>query len=313
MKVRIGIIGSGYMAAEYLKASSIIDDLEIVSIYSRNNKTAASLANSYKTLSIAAGVDDFAELELDFLIVCVPELATAGIIYEFSKLNIPMLVEKPVGLTLTDAIAIESYAKNKRLPIFAALNRRFYGSSIRVLNEITSTSGKRFIQVSDQENTIAALEAGQPIKVVDNWMFANSIHIIDYISVICRGEPTILHKSIIPLSEVSKVVHVSISFTSGDEAVYTCYWNIPGGWSVNISTAAKTWQLSPLEKSRARELGDRKYTEFDSDNLDLLYKPGLVRMLYEVQKCIAGQSHSLTTLSNANRTMRLIDMIYSNE
>ena len=299
------------MATEYLKAASAVEDLDIVSIYSRNKQSAALLAEKYNRVAIASGIDDFAKLNLDFLIVCVPELATSGIIYEFSKLNIPMLVEKPVGLTLTDALAIESFAKDRELPIFAALNRGFYGSSMRVLNEIASTCGKRFIQVIDQENTIAALAAGQPSQVVDNWMFANSIHIIDYISVICRGEPTILHKSISTLSEVSYVVHASISFTSGDEAVYTCYWNIPGGWSVNISTGPKTWQLSPLEKSRVRKLEDRNYTEFDSEDLDVLYKPGLVRMLIEVQKCIAGQSHALTTLADANRTMRLIDMIYS--
>lgn len=300
------------MATEYLKAASALEHLDIVSIYSRNNQTATALAKNFKTLTVASGVDDFATLKLDFLIICVPELATAGIIYEFSRLNVPMLVEKPVGLTLTDALVLETFAKDKELPIFAALNRRFYGSSINVLNDLSTTSGKRFIQVNDQENTIAARAAGQPSEVVDNWMFANSIHIIDYISTVCRGEPTILYKSIDVMSEMSYVVYANVSFTSGDEAVYTCYWNIPGGWSVNISIATKTWQLSPLEKSRARELDDRHYTEFDSEDLDILYKPGLVRMLMEVQKCIDGQLHGLTTISDANRTMKLIDMIYSN-
>lgn len=300
------------MAAEYLKAASAVANLDIVTIYSRNKKTTSALAEDFKILKIASSVEDFAELNLDFLIICVPELATAGIISEFSSINVPLLVEKPVGLTLADALAIESFAKDKNLPIFAALNRRFYGSSISVLNELSTTSGKRYVQVNDQENTIAALSAGQPSEVVDNWMFANSIHIVDYISTVCRGEPTLTNKRINMLSEVSFVVHANISFTSGDEAVYTCYWNIPGGWSVNISTATKTWQLSPLEKSRARELDDRDYTEFASEDLDFLYKPGLVRMLIEVQKCIDGQPHGLTTISDANRTMKLIDLIYSN-
>jgi len=300
------------MASEYLKAASALEHLDIVSIYSRNKQTATSLAKNFKTLTVASGIEDFAKLELDFLIICVPELATTGIIYEFSRLNVPMLVEKPVGLTLTDALTIETFAKDRKLPIFAALNRRFYGSSLSVLSELSTTSGKRHIQVNDQENTIAALAAGQPSEVVENWMFANSIHIIDYISIVCRGEPTVTYKSIDVLSEVSYVVHATISFTSGDEAVYTCYWNIPGGWSVCISTATKTWQLSPLEKSRARELDDHHYTEFDSEDLDILYKPGLVRMLLEVQKCIDGQLHGLTAISDANRTMKLIDMIYSN-
>jgi hypothetical protein len=312
MKSRIGLIGSGYMAAEYLKAASAVENFEIVSIYSRNNQTASALAEKFKVLEIASTVDDFAKLKLDFLIICVPELATAGVISEFSILNVPLLVEKPVGLTLTDALAIESFAKDKNLPIFAALNRRFYGSSISVFNELSTVSGKRFIQVNDQENTIAALAAGQPSRVVDNWMFANSIHIVDYISSACRGEPTVLYKRINVLNTDSYTVHANISFSSGDEAIYTCYWNIPGGWSVNISTASKSWQLSPLESARSRGLNDRNYKEFDAENLDVSYKPGLVRMLLEVQKYINDESHDLTSLAEANRTMKLIDMIYSN-
>jgi predicted dehydrogenase len=312
MKAKIGIIGSGYMAAEYLKAASAVENLEIVSIYSRNKQTASALAEQFKLLKVAASLNDFAELNLDFLVICVPELATAGVITEFSRLNVPLLVEKPVGLTLTDALAIESLAKEKNLPIFAALNRRFYGSSIRVLNELSTTRGKRFIQVNDQENTIAARAAGQPIEVIENWMFANSIHIIDYISTVCRGEPTILFKSIHVLDDDSFVVNANIAFSSGDEAVYTCNWNVPGGWSVNISTPSKTWQLAPLESARSRELSDRQYSEFDVENLDISFKPGLVRMLIEVKKCIGGQSHDLITISEANRTMKLIDMVYSN-
>jgi hypothetical protein len=289
------------MAAEYLRAASAVENLDIVAIYSRNKQTASTLAENFKVLKIASSIDDFAKLNLDFLIVCVPELATAGIIYEFSKLNVPLLVEKPVGLTLTDALAIESLAEAKNLPIFAALNRRFYGSSVSVLNELSTMSGKRFIQVNDQENTIAALAAGQPNEVVNNWMFANSIHIVDYISMVCRGEPTILYKRIDFFNEVSYVVHANISFSSGDEALYTCYWNIPGGWSVNISTPSKTWQLSPLEVARSRELSDRNYKEFQAENLDISYKPGLVRMLHEVQKCIDGQMHACTNSGGNQR------------
>jgi hypothetical protein len=182
-----------------------------------------------------------------------------------------------------------------------------------VLDELTKTSGTRFIQVNDQENTIAAIAAGQPQQVVDNWMFANSIHIIDYISMVCRGEPTVRYKQVTQLSENAYVVHANIAFSSGDQASYTCYWNIPGGWSVNISTESTNWQLSPLEVARTRKLVDRQYTEILADPLDIGYKPGLVRILNELVKCSNGQAHSLTTISEANRTMKLIDLMYTND
>lgn len=313
MKTRIGLIGSGYMASEYLKASVAVENIQIVSIYSRNNDTATLLASKFKISKIAKSVEDFENLGLDFLIVCVPELATTDIISSFSKLKLPLLVEKPVGLTFADAIAIEKTATTLGLPIFVALNRRFYNSSLRVFKEMSLSAGRRFVRVNDQENTIAAIAAGQPEQVVNNWMFANSIHIIDFISIVCRGEPLITYKHIVPLDKDAYIIHASIQFSSGDEALYTCYWNSPAGWSVDINTATTAWQLSPLEIARTRSLDERKYNDFGSDEFDLTFKPGLVRMLVELEKCSNGKSHNLPTISDANRTMRLIDLIYSND
>ena len=144
-------------------------------------------------------------------------------------------------------------------------------------------------------------------------MYANSIHIIDYIAVVCRGEPTVQYKKITPLSKNAFVLHASIVFSSGDEALYICSWNVPGGWSVNISTESKNWLLSPLEIARSRGLGDRQYKQFEGDPIDSDYKPGLVRILMEIEKYSKGQKHSLTSISEANRTMQLIDLIYSND
>ena len=310
---RIGLVGSGYMASEYLKASEAVEGIDFVSIFSRNKDTASALAKQFGVSKIANSVEDFRELNLDFIVVCVPELATFEIITTFSKVGAPLLVEKPVGLTLAEALEIEDYAKVSSTQIFVALNRRFYGSTQNVFRELEASSGKRFIQVSDQENTLAAIAAGQPQQVVDNWMFANSIHIIDYIALVCRGEPTIQYRKVIPLTENAFVLHASLVFSSGDEALYICYWNVPGGWCVNISTASKNWQLSPLEIARSRGLGDRQYTEFEADPIDSDYKPGLVRILIELEKCSKSQKHSLTSISEANRTMQLIDLIYSND
>ena len=313
MKTRIGLVGSGYMATEYLKASRAVSSLEFVAIHSRNMETAARLASEFGVSIIANSVEDFADQQLDFVIICVPELATFEIIATFSKLKVPLLVEKPVGITLREALSIEANSKADSIPLFVALNRRFYGSTRHVLNELAQTSGKRFVQVNDQENTIAAIAAGQPRQVVENWMFANSIHIIDYISVVCRGEPTLLRKNTTYMSKNAYIVHAEVTFSSGDVAIYTCFWNIPGGWNVSVSTENRTWQLSPLESARARSLGDRQYTDFEADELDNRFKPGLVRILMDLDNYCNGRDHSLISISEANKSMMLIDMIYAND
>ena len=50
-------------------------------------------------------------------------------------------------------------------------------------------------------------------KVLTNWQFANSIHLIDYISLICRENFFI--KKIIELNSKQKVLECAIKFSSG--------------------------------------------------------------------------------------------------
>ena len=90
---RIGLVGSGYMASEYLKASEAVEGIDFVSIFSRNKDTASALAKQFGVSKIANSVEDFRELNLDFIVVCVPELATFEIITTFSKVVAPLLVE----------------------------------------------------------------------------------------------------------------------------------------------------------------------------------------------------------------------------
>ena len=50
-----------------------------------------------------------------------------------------------------------------------------------MLLELSKSNERRYIHIYDQENPNAALESGQPELVVKNWMYANSIHLIDFV------------------------------------------------------------------------------------------------------------------------------------
>ena len=44
---------------------------------------------------------------------------------------------------------------------------------------ISKDKSIRIVNIFDQENSLAAMKLGKPLKVVKNWMYANSIHMID--------------------------------------------------------------------------------------------------------------------------------------
>ena len=72
----------------------------------------------------------------------------------------------------------------------------------------------------------------QPIK--KNWMYANSIHLIDYSNIFVE-EKLYLHQKIFLVWIKGKIITFIAKYNSGDKLIYNALWNIPGPWSVIIS------------------------------------------------------------------------------
>ena len=96
---------------------------------------------------------------------------------------------KPAGYNIADAKEIKEAADRKKRNVFVALNRRFYSATQVVREELSSINDNfRFIKVQEQQDQKVALASGQPKDVVDYWMYANSIHLIDYFRILGRGK-----------------------------------------------------------------------------------------------------------------------------
>ena len=77
-------------------------------------------------------------------------------------------------------------AKKYKSKSFIALNRRFYSSTQNLINNIKKNK-KKIIVINDQQN-IFKLKNRFSKKILDNFMYVNSIHLLDYVSIICRGQ-----------------------------------------------------------------------------------------------------------------------------
>ena len=312
MSVRMALVGSGYMAAEYIRAAEHVMNLEVVGICSRNSQTAQTLALESRIPFFTTNLRDLVfATNPDVILVCVPELSTEQVLTQLMEFRIPIVAEKPVGLSLSQARRIEFHATEADCAIYVALNRRFYSATEKVLNEIEAVNGKRLIRVIDQVNQVSARNSGQPDQVVDNWMFANSIHIIDYVRFLARGNVSKIENRKPFVIEEEHIITSQIEFSSGDVALYTCYWNMPARWSVDVSIGQQTWQFSPLEKARVYTLQNREVKEFETSPFDHEFKPGLYRILQEIEALVTVGETKLTSLSVGNLTMELIEGIYN--
>ncbi len=311
---KIAFIGAGYMASEHLKAFYDLPNVHLSGIFTRTIDKALALKSVYPDLEIYDSINSlYSKTKADLVVIAVPELACLSVCEEAFIYPWKLLIEKPVGYNFSEALKIEMLANELNSEVYVALNRRFYSSTIQAINKLKNLQSNRLITILDQEDAIGALASGQPEKVVKNWMYANSLHLIDYFSMLCRGEH-VTTKIIEPWEpKRPKPVMAKLIFSSGDIGIYQGIWNAPGPWSVAISTEELRMELRPIEQLSLQQKGSRSIEMQAIDPLDNKYKPGIYRQAEEAVKAARNIKNSLPMLEDANRSMSLVSSIYQSQ
>jgi predicted dehydrogenase len=311
MAFKISFIGAGYMTTEHLKAFKDIHNVEFEGIYSKTKSKAVELSKQYGIKNIFDNIDDlYTSTNSDAVIISVPELSLREVCEVVFKYPWISLIEKPVGYNLIDAEYILNLAKKNNAKVYVALNRRHYSSTRNILNKLNNINEKRVVNIFDQEDAISALKAGQPEIVVKNWMYANSIHMIDLFRVFCRGK--IIHVNNILKWDANNpnIVLSEIKFESGDIGIYQAIWNAPAPWMLTISTPSARYEMRPMEYAYEQLAGSRQQIQLEVEDIDISYKAGIKKQAEEFIKVLNNQSYILPNLDEAFESMKLINNIY---
>jgi len=308
---KIAFIGAGNMTNEHLKVFFKIKNVFLSGIYSRTRSKSELLLEKYGINEVYNSIEDLYHNTLaDLVIISVPELSTKEVCEIAFKFPWICLIEKPVGYNLINSIEINALAEKYLTTAYVALNRRHYSSTRKLQEDLKLNNEIRTVHVFDQENPKVALDGGTPKLVVDNWMYANSIHIIDYFTLFCRG-------SLISVENINKwipgkpcFVLSKLVFSSGDIGIYEAIWEGPGPWAVTVSTPSKRWEMRPLEELSIQIYKSRKSIIQDVHIWDTNFKPGLRLQAEETLKLLKGETNQLPTLKDALVTMELINKIY---
>ncbi len=310
---RVAIIGAGGMAREHLRAFSDIPQVRLAGIFSRTITKAEALAQEFHIPFVATSLDElYSGTKADLVVVTVNAEYMGSMVTDCCRFPWTILAEKPVGLDEVESQKILELAKIKKQKIFVALNRRFYQSTMTMLQDLNNIPDRRFIEVFDQQSPDLLNKIGKSPIEIERLMFTNGIHVIDYLCMLGRGD-IVSVDPIIPWKNVPPyplVMAAAITFSSGDRAMYRCLWNAPGPWAVTVTTAQKRWELRPLEKA-SFQLGDsRILQEMALSDVDKRFKPGLrIQAEEAVQAALGMDSHSVP-LSEAHTTMKLIAQLY---
>lgn len=309
--LRVAMIGGGGMTREHIRAFQNVPGVTVAGIWNRTRDKAEALLKEFAIAHVASSIDDlYAATKADLAVLAVYETAINPVVKQALAHPWTILMEKPVGLDLADAEDIAAAAKAKKAKVFVGLNRRTLSSTQAVLADLADDQGPRFIHVQDQQSLDVARQIGHAPQVVDNWMYANSIHLVDYIPVLGRGKITEVTPVVRWNPKAPTVVVAKVAFDSGDIALYEGIWNGPGPWACTVTTPRRRWELRPLEKAVFQNAGERKQNPVEPHAWDAEFKPGFRLQAEQVVSALRGNGNA-TGLDEAVRTMRLVRDIFA--
>lgn len=311
-QVKIAIVGAGYMASEHAKAFSGLPGVSLVGITSRTRARAEQVAAEYPGMKVFDSVEAlYRGTQADLVIVTVKEMSMAQVATECFRFPWAALLEKPAGYDLANAQLILEEARKNSRRVWVALNRRAYSSTRQALARLGDSTSPRYIRVLDQQDQVAACDVyKEPPEVVRNYMYANSIHLIDYFRVFGRGEVTRITPICPWTPDAPWMVVAKLEFSSGDVGIYEGVWNGPGPWTVTVVTPEQRLEMRPLEQASLQLRGERKVTQLDISPDDSQFKPGLRQQATDVLDAIAGLESPIPSLEDSFESMRLVAGIF---
>ena len=277
------VVGVGPIAQEYVK---ILGDLGCAfTVVGRGKENAVNFERQTGISTIAGGVDSFFSsnaLKFDAAIVAVGIESLASVTSCLLANGIKnILLEKPGANHLNEISTLADLTKQQNAQVLLAYNRRFYASVLhakKIINEDGGVSSFNF-EFTEWGHEIEKLPQSKEIK--NNWLMANSSHVID-MAFYMGGFPE--QMSCYSKDELSwhKPINFSGAGISQNKALfsYQANWDAPGRWGVEIITKKHRLIFRPLEKLQIQKKGSIEINYVEIDNtLDVKYKPGFYKQV----------------------------------
>lgn len=309
----VGFIGSGKTAEKHAEVIKTFKNYKLFSVFSKNLNNAEKFANKFKIENHYNNLNSFLyQKKYDLIIICLPPDQLLKILYFLKDLDTNIFTEKPLGLNLLEAkkiLNLYKTRKHKKMKFFVGYNRRFLESVMQLKKLAYKNTSKLFIDIQDQQDLGIAASLGHNKEILDNWMYANSIHTIDFLNFLSKGKPIkIVSKRV--FLKGSHIVTSNILFSNGDLARYICYWGRPASWSVVLSSDNKLFKLNPLEKLSITE--NKKIKIYEAVNFDKKFKPGFYYQFVEIDKAMRIKKNYAVGIFDAIKSVQLTNDIYEN-
>jgi predicted dehydrogenase len=205
-KVRIGVIGVGYLGKFHAEKYARMNDVHLVGIVDTNHSQADKIASKFNTLAYY----DHRKLmaKVDAVSIAVPTSEHFSVSRDFLENDIDVLIEKPITTTLEEADTLIQIAKSRGLIIQVGQLERF-NPAIAALQDQDVVKKPMFIEAHR-----LSIYRGRctDVSVVLDLM----IHDIDIILSFVKSGVQEIHASGIPvISNHVDIANARLSFETG--------------------------------------------------------------------------------------------------
>jgi predicted dehydrogenase len=281
------IAGAGAIGQEYALVLKAME--QEFSIVCQSKQSAQKMRNEFEVSTYSGGLAEHLrqnEQKYQSCILALPiEILAENCLVAMEAGIDNILVEKPVALNRDILSKLLATAQNFRAKIFVAYNRRFFSSVLKLQDLAKIDGGLTSINFEFTEWVDKIQWQHKSSELVNNWLIANSSHVID-LAFHLIGEPKdfscyskfVCNSELLPF-KVKSYSGAGISET-GASFSYQANWDGPGRWCIVCCSKNYRYVLSPLEKLQIikRNQVKSEFVELE-DHYDEQFKPGFYRQV----------------------------------
>lgn len=279
---RIVIIGFGGIAKFHLEVFRA-HGCDVVAVCDlmesgRANALDAGIPKTYSNLSEMLNVE-----KPDGAVCTVSQMAMYDVGAEIIRHEIPMLIEKPPGVSMDELDRLIDFADSHKSAVQVGLNRRHYSivekaiSDCGGLNNITSV----FVEWSERLDLFT--RRGMSDDTISRMIYGYSLHGIDLATYLGGA----IHEANVTAYTLGDPFRWMMGFQGRSErgalTSFTSTWDSPGRWRMAFGSPDSQYIFAPLEtcqvlKFDKQNVKDGKWSmtvkEIEPDPVDKQYKPG---------------------------------------
>lgn len=134
MTIRWGILGAGKIASKWASDLRLVDGATLQAVWARDPARAEAFASRHDAVCLAESPEDLlGRGDVDAVYVATPHMLHAPMARLCLEAGVPVLVEKPFGLDLTEAESVVALARERGVLCMEALWTRFLPSFSKAL------------------------------------------------------------------------------------------------------------------------------------------------------------------------------------